>query len=137
MKSYLLRGKVEGPLNAKLCRIGRSDKWLWEHRQNCTNVPINNFGNVSPINIYWNDGPINIYENFGGICMLRQTAPDRYLENFPCKEEKVEDFFQIRRSCENKSCLFLHFLPKNSKVSYHDSNPSQNMTLTPCPVGRV
>ena len=27
--------------------------------------------------------------------------------------------------------------PKNSKVSDHDSNPSQTMALTACPVGRV
>ena len=59
-------------------------------------------------------------------------------EDSPCKEEKVEDFvFKLEKVVETKVAYFYTPSPKNSKVSDHDSNPSQNMTLTACPVGRV
>merc|ERR1711895_406762 len=69
---------------------------------------------------------------------LRQTAPDRYLEDFPCKEEKVEDFvLKLEEVVETKVAYFYTTSLKNSKVSDQDSNQSQTMTLTVCPVGRV
>ena len=59
-------------------------------------------------------------------------------EDSSCKEEKVEDFvFKLEEVVETKVAYFYTPSPKNSKVSDHDSNLSQTMTLTPCPVGRV
>merc|ERR1712002_363219 len=51
-----------------------------------------------------------------------------------CKKEKVEDFvFKLEEVVETKVAYFYTPSPKNSKVSDHDSNPSQTMTLTACP----
>ena len=59
-------------------------------------------------------------------------------ENSYCKEEKVEDFiFKLEKVVETKVAYFTPPPKKNSKVSDHDSNPSQTMTLIACPVGRV
>ena len=44
---------------------------------------------------------------------LRQTAPDRYLEDFPCKEEKVEDFVFKLEVVEMKVAYFYTPSPKN------------------------
>ena len=55
-----------------------------------------------------------------------------------CKKEKVEDFvFELEELVETKVAYYYTPSPKNSKVSDHDSNASQTMTLTACPVGRV
>ena len=59
-------------------------------------------------------------------------------EDSSCKEEKVEDFvFKLEEVVETKVAYFYALSQKNWKVSDHDSNPSQTMTLTTCPVGRV
>ena len=59
-------------------------------------------------------------------------------EDSSCKEEKVEDFvLKLEKVVETKVAYFYTPSPKNSKVSDHYSNPSQTMTLTACPVGRV
>ena len=48
----------------------------------------------------------------------------------------MEDFvFKLEGVVETKVAYFYTPSPKNSKVSDHDSNPSQTMTLTACPVG--
>ena len=59
-------------------------------------------------------------------------------EDSSCKEEKVEDFvLKLEKVVETKVAFFYTPSPKNSKVSDHDSNPSQTMTLTTCQVGGV
>ena len=59
-------------------------------------------------------------------------------EDSPCKEEKVEDFvFKLEKVLEKQVADFYNPFLKNSIVSDYDSNPSQTMTLTTCPVGRV
>ena len=61
---------------------------------NCTNVPI------------------NIYGNIGAVYLLRQAAPDIYLEDFPCKEEKVEDFvFKLKEVLETSLTMTLTAYP--------------------------
>ena len=48
----------------------------------------------------------------------------------------MEDFvFKLEKVVERKVAYFYTSSPKNSKVSDHDSNPSQTMTLTACPAG--
>ena len=48
----------------------------------------------------------------------------------------MEDFvFKLEKVVETKVAYFYTPSPKNSKVSDHDSNPSQTMTLTAYPVG--
>ena len=69
-----------------------------------------------------------------GLKVILQTL----LEDFPCKEEKVEDFVvKLEEVVETKVAYFYTPSPKNSKVSAHDSNPSQTMTPTACRVGHV
>ena len=50
----------------------------------------------------------------------------------------MEDFvFKLEKVVETKVAYFYTPSPKNSKVSDHDSNPSQTMTLTACPAANV
>ena len=50
----------------------------------------------------------------------------------------MEDFvFKLEGVVETKVAYFYTPSPKNSKVSDHDSNPSQTMTLTACPAANV
>ena len=54
-----------------------------------------------------------------GLKVILQTL----LEDFPCKEEKVEDFVvKLEEVVETKVAYFYTPSPKNSKVSDHDSN---------------
>ena len=59
-------------------------------------------------------------------------------EDSSCKEEKVEDFvFKLEEVVETEVAYFYTPSQKKRKVSDNDSNQSQTMTLTDCPVGRV
>ena len=52
-------------------------------------------------------------------------------EDSPCQEKKVDNFvFKLEIVVETKVEYFYNPSPKNSKVSDHDINPSQTMTLT-------
>ena len=69
--------------------------------------------------------------------VLWENSPTKALQRKKsCKKEKVEDFvFKLEEVVETKVAYFYTPSPKNSKVSDHDSNPSQTMTLTACPAG--
>ena len=60
------------------------------------------------------------------------VVPDRFLEDFPCKEEKVEDFVvKLEEVVESKVTYFFTPSLKNSRVSDHDSTLAPEIVKWP------